>query len=311
MSISDALKDILSHCELCPRRCGVDRLAGQIGYCKAGTGAEVYRYGLHNGEEPPISGQCGSGTVFFSRCTLRCVYCQNYPWSQKEKGERYTAEELSGILGRLSDHGAHNLNLVSPTPWLPVVRDALIPLKKSGSVPPVVYNTSGFERVETLEWFGDLVDVYLVDLRYSRAGSAAEGSDSSEYVKSARNAFLAMWRQVGELQCDEEGVATRGTICRILVLPGRASEAVENLRWLAENVGTDLALSVMSQYTPAFRAPDMPGWDRRVTASEYDLVCEEVERLGFSTGWIQSIVEDSIPDLVGFRMKPGHDQEGE
>ncbi len=305
------MKDILSQCELCPRRCGVDRLAGQRGYCKAGAGVELYRYGLHHGEEPPISGTRGSGTVFFSRCTLRCIYCQNYPWSQEGGGDTYSVDGLAAVFGELADQGAHNLNLVSPTPWLPAIRDALVPLKKSGHLPPVVYNTSGFERVETLEYFANLVDLYLVDLRYADSESAAEGSDSPGYVDCARNAFRAMWRQAGPLEYDDEGVAQRGTICRILVLPGRAGEAVDNLRWLAEFAGTEVAVSVMSQYTPAFRANNVPGWNRRVNAGEYDLVCEEVKQLGFSTGWIQNIVDESVPDMVGFRMEPGPERQGE
>ena len=220
-------------------------------------------------------------------------------------------EGLAAVFREMAEQGAHNFNLVSPTPWLPAIRDAIAPLKKSGHLLPVVYNTSGFERVETLECFGDLVDLYLVDLRYAAGKTAAEGSDCPAYVECAREAFRVMWSQAGPLEYDDEGVAIRGTICRILVLPGRAEEAVSNLRWLAESAGTEVAVSVMAQYTPAFRAESTPGWDSRVNAGEYDLVCEEVERLGFSTGWIQNIVDESVPDLVGFRMEPGPERQGE
>ena len=145
---------VLSHCELCPRMCGVNRLAGEHGFCRAGNELEIYRYAPHHGEEPPISGRKGSGTVFFSRCTLKCLYCQNYPWSQEGAGKKITVEKLAAILRELRDEGCHNWNLVSPTHWLPMIYSALESVKKDGKMLPVVYNTSGYERVETIEKYG-------------------------------------------------------------------------------------------------------------------------------------------------------------
>ena len=294
---------MLEHCELCPRRCGANRLQGALGYCRAGSQTQVYRWGPHHGEEPPVSGTRGSGTVFFSRCTMRCLYCQNFPWSQEGKGAVLTVQALAGVFEELRGAGCHNWNLVSPTPWLPLIRAALSELDTRL---PIVYNTSGFERVEVLDAFADLADVYLTDLRYADEQTALAGSGAPGYVEAARNALRAMWRRRGPLVLDDEGVARSGTICRLLVLPGLAGEAVANLRWIAENLGTELAVSVMAQYVPAYRAPEHGGgWERRVTAEEYDAVSRAVEELGFSNGWVQEF-DAAIPaELVGYRMAPG------
>lgn len=273
--------------------------------CGAGATAEVFRYGPHRGEEPPISGSRGSGTIFFSRCTLKCVYCQNYPWSQEGRGELVPGDSLAGVFRELAGIGCHNWNLVSPTPWLAAVEEALGVVKKEGISLPVVYNTSGFERVEIVEELRGLVDVFLPDLRYSRAESAREGSGVTGYVEAAREALKAMWRAAGPLKTDEKGVAVSGVICRLLILPNRAREAVENLEWLAEAVGTEIAVSVMAQYVPAFRGAALPGWNRRINDEEYGQVCDAVERLGFDNGWIQE--RDGMPlrELIGYEMKSG------
>ena len=201
--------------------------------------------------------------------------------------------------------GCHNWNLVSPTPWLPHIREALSLAKGEGPALPVVYNTSGYERVETLEEFAGLADIFLVDLRYAREASGLEGSGVGDYVAVARRAVLEMWRQAGRLRVGDHGVARAGTICRLLILPGRADEAVENLRWLAEKVGTDIAVSVMAQYVPAHSAAQgRPPWNRRITEREYALVSAAVETLGFDGGWVQEFEGDVAADLVGYRMKP-------
>ena len=295
----------MERCGLCPRCCGTNRAAGRLGYCKAGSQVEVFRYGLHHGEEPPISGDRGSGTVFFSRCTLRCLFCQNYPWSQEGEGRVVDEAELAGILQALHEQGCHNWNLVSPTPWLPWIHAAWERVVARGVRCPVVYNTSGFERVEIVRGLERWVDVYLTDLRYARTESAAEGSGCGPYVTAARDALVEMWRQTGPLVTDRDGIAVRGTICRLLVLPGRAEEAVANLEWLAGAVGTGIPVSVMAQYTPAYQAVARgEPWSRRPTEAEYATVVEAVERLGFGEGWVQEY-EAPVPDhLVGFKMSP-------
>lgn len=293
----------ISDCQLCPRKCGVDRISGQRGYCRAGDIVKIYRFGPHFGEEPPVSGTNGSGTVFFSHCTLGCIYCQNYPCSQEDRGTQYNQGELAEIFRSLREEGCHNWNLVSPTPWLPFIKEVVEELKSDGIALPIVYNTSGFERPEVLLEYKDLADVFLVDLRYSRKDSALEGSGCSEYADIARDTFKDMWKRKGPLVVDANGIAVSGTICRLLILPGRANEVVENLVWLADNAGTDVAISVMAQYTPAFKAQGMEPWSRIVTEEEYNTVCEAVNDLGFGEGWVQDFGGETPRELIGFEMK--------
>ncbi len=285
--------------------CGVNRLAGEHGFCRAGNELEIYRYAPHHGEEPPISGRKGSGTVFFSRCTLKCLYCQNYPWSQEGAGKKITVEKLAAILRELRDEGCHNWNLVSPTHWLPMIYSALESVKKDGKMLPVVYNTSGYERVATLRALEGMVDIYLADLRYARESTAGESSGAGNYVESAREALLEMWRQAGQLRMTPDGIGISGVICRILILPGMADEACESIRWLADNIGTDLALSVMAQYAPAYEAAKYArgeGWNRPISHDEYRQVCREVEKKGFTNGWVQDYNDRPNLELAGFNM---------
>jgi putative pyruvate formate lyase activating enzyme len=295
---------VLSYCVLCPRQCGVNRVAGGRGFCKAGKEAEIFRYAPHYGEEPPLSGTRGSGTIFFSRCTLKCLYCQNYPWSQEAAGEKYSVESLAAIMCQLRDHGCHNWNLVSPTPWLPMIMEALKKVEEKGKLLPVVYNTSGYEREEILETLRGKITVYLPDLRYAREETAAEGSGADNYVRYSRAALKEMWRQVGALKLDNNGVAVSGLICRILILPELAEEACLNIRWLAENIGTDVTLSIMSQYTPAYKATATEPWNRRITHEEYRQVCDQAKLCGFSSGWIQDYNNQLNSDLIGYNMHP-------
>ncbi len=299
-----ALPD-LDSCRLCPRRCGADRNAGQTGYCGAGVAPRVFRHGPHFGEEPPLSGEKGSGTVFFSHCTLRCIYCQNYPWSQLQQGEDLDLSRLTALFDELARQGCHNWNLVSPTPWLPQIRAALAPLIRTGVRLPIIYNTSGFETPETLAAYADLADIALIDLRYAREATAREASDGVGYVSAARASLQWFWQHLGPLQADDQGVARRGTICRLLVLPGHADEAVANLGWLADQVGTDVHLSVMSQYTPVYRACERPEWNRPLTAEEYRRVTDAVESLGFANGWVQEYDAGTPADLLGCAMPAG------
>ena len=296
----------LAACRLCPRACGVDRLAGQRGYCGAGAAPRVFRHGPHFGEEPPLSGTRGSGTVFFSHCTMRCIYCQNYPWSQQAQGEDLELPQLTALFRQLAARGCHNWNLVSPTPWLPQIRAALTPLFNDGIRLPMIYNSSGFESPETLARFQDLADIALVDLRYAANDTAAEASGCPRYVESSRAAVEWFWKNLGALRLDADGIAVRGVICRVLVLPGHAGEAVANLRWLAEKIGTDVHVSVMSQYTPVYGAQQKTGWNRRITAAEYGRVAAAVEDFGFARGWVQEFEDGASPaELLGCNMPAG------
>ncbi len=297
------MNQLANPCRLCPRQCGVDRVAGQTGYCGAGAATEIFSYGPHHGEEPPLIGSKGSGTVFFGRCTLSCIYCQNYPWSQEEAGKKYSHTKLVEIFKELSASGCHNLNLVSPTPWLAQIVRALSAIKHDGVDIPVVYNTSGFERVETVNALRDMMDIWLVDLRYSKPETARIGSDAASYVQVARAAVRQMWEQTGPIEFDDNGIVRKGVICRILVLPDHAEEATENVNWLAREVSTDIGVSVMAQYTPAHWAVGKEGWGRRITAPEYRGVCDAFEEAGFVTGWVQECRGESPSDLVGYNMK--------
>ena len=284
-------------CELCPRRCRVERSSGERGYCGAGAEARVFRWGPHFGEEPPLVGEGGSGCVFFSRCTMKCIYCQNSPWSWKGAGEDKSVEELAGIFRSLVlDDKIENINLVSPTPYLPFIREAADIIRKEGIKIPYVWNSSGYERVEVLEEYRELCDWALFDLRYSRDETARRLSSAPGYVDAARAAVKWAYEKSGV-----------DLIVRILVLPGHHEEAIENLAFLATELSNEIPVSVMSQFTPAYKALETPPLNRSVTEEEYEEVVEAAADFGFENGWIQGY-EASDPKLalLGENMTENH-----
>ena len=295
-------------CRLCPRACGVDRENGKTGFCGAGALPRVFRWGPHFGEEPPLVDGGGSGCVFFSRCTMKCLYCQNSPWSWKGGGKDKTVAELTDIFRELAvEDKCANWNLVSPTPYLPFIREAVAPLLAEGIRLPFVWNSSGYERVETLEEYSDLCDWALFDLRYSRDETAIRLSQTPGYVAASRAAVKWAW----EKKCKIENVKCKmgggGVIVRILVLPGHADEAIENLAWLATEVSNEVAVSVMAQYTPAYKALETPPLDRSVTKEEYESVVEAASDFGFENGWIQGYeASDAKLALLGENMGEDH-----
>jgi len=249
----------------------------------------------------------GSGCVFFSRCTMKCLYCQNSPWSWKGGGEDKTIPELTAIFRELAvKDKCANWNLVSPTPYLPFIREAVAPLIAEGIRLPFVWNSSGYERVETLEENSDLCDWALFDLRYSRNETAIAASAAPNYVEASRAAVKWAWNKckVESAKCK---VGDGGLIVRVLVLPGHADEAIENLAWLATEVSNEVAVSVMAQYTPAYKGLETPPFDRPVTKEEYESVVEAASDFGFENGWIQGY-EASDPKLalLGENMPRGH-----
>ncbi|MBQ4198625.1 MAG: radical SAM protein [Kiritimatiellae bacterium] len=300
-----------SSCELCPRRCRVRRMEGETGFCRAGALPRVFRWGPHFGEEPPLVGANGSGCVFFSRCTMKCLYCQNSPWSWKGGGEDISVPRLTEILRELAvKDGCSNWNLVSPTPYLPAIREAAAPLLAEGIRLPFVWNSSGYERVETLAGYRDLCDIALIDMRYADDATARATSAAPGYVEANRAAVRYLHDELGPLDSDVPGSATRGVIVRLLVLPGHAEEAVENLAWLAGEGFTDLHVAVMSQYTPVYKALETPPFDRAVTEDEYNLVAEAAADFGFDRGWVQGFEASGASNLLGEAMPAGHGRVG-
>jgi putative pyruvate formate lyase activating enzyme len=280
------VRALLSHCELCPRWCGIDRLAGKIGYCRSGVEAQVASHNVHHGEEPPISGTKGSGTVFFSHCTMRCLFCQNYPISQLGVGAVEDDEHLASMFLELQRRGCHNLNLVTPTHCLSAFLNALVIAIGNGFRLPIVYNTSGYERVEILHYLDGVVDVYLPDIKYLNRETSKRYSDAENYIDANLLAVREMYRQVGELELDASGLAHRGIIIRHLVLPGEVEQSIRILETIAEEISPTVHVSLMSQYFPAHKAPETPPLDRRLTEEEYDKVVEYLETTDLQ-GWVQ------------------------
>ena len=269
------------NCTLCPRQCGVDRTAGQLGFCRMPGQLRAAKAMLHYGEEPPISGAFGTGAVFFSGCTLRCVYCQNREISEGGKGKPLEPGQLRAIFERLIDEGAQSIDLVTPTQFLPDILPALTP-----KLPvPVVYNCGGYERVETLRLLEGLVDVYLPDLKYADNALAARLSRAPDYFETATAALREMYRQVGAAVL-EDGQLTRGLLVRHLVLPGHLDNSLRVIEWLAEAFPKgDVLVSLMSQYVPI--GVQEPPLDRRVTAEEYAGAVSWLELCGLKNGYVQ------------------------
>jgi putative pyruvate formate lyase activating enzyme len=306
------LRRWLKACVLCPRACGVDRPAGAAGFCRAGLKAPVNIAQLHYAEEPPISGAKGSGTVFFAGCTLACRFCQNHAISQAQPGEPAWGEEmypedLAAVFLELQLAGAHNLNLVTPTPHLVVILEALAIAREHGCCLPVVYNTSGYERAATIRQLAGLVEIYLPDYKYADNGPALRLSDAANYVENCRAALREMFEQVGGLQLDEAGVALRGVLVRHLVLPGGLSGTVEVMRDLLRLGGRGVWVSLMSQYTPLHLAACTPGIERRLLAHEYEEAQAGLDAAGIENGFVQGLASANgkyVPGFVGVPPTP-------
>ena len=282
-----AAEELLSACRLCPRECGVNRLEGERGFCGAGRLARVAAVSVHHGEEPPISGTRGSGTIFFSHCNMKCLFCQNYPISQYGNGREMDTETLAGEMLRLRELGVHNVNFVTPTPHVPQMLEAVLLARGKGFDLPVVYNTNGYDALETLALLDGVVDIYLPDAKYLSAELADTASETPDYARHNEAAIDEMVRQVGFLSVGDDGIAARGVLVRHLVLPGRVGETEAVLAHLSERHGPELPLSLMGQYFPAWRAAAADGFDRKVTRKEYDRAIEAASLLGFRNVFIQ------------------------
>ncbi|ROR03267.1 radical SAM protein [Desulfosoma caldarium] len=282
-----SLKEQLRMCDLCPRRCGVDRLSGRLGFCRTDARLKVAAVSVHPWEEPPIAGTRGSGTIFFSGCTLQCLFCQNYPISQMGVGRVMDAETLAEKMLGLQRRGVHNINLVTPTHQVPQFLEALVIATQKGLSIPLVYNSSGYERVALLRALDGIVDIYLPDIKFASQKAAAWCCGRADYVVQNRRALLAMWRQVGPLQCDEDGVAVRGLLVRHLVLPEDLSGTSQCLGFLRRALGKGVWVSLMDQYFPAHKALKKPPLDRKPTTEEIHRAFKTAWKLGLRLGFTQ------------------------
>jgi len=294
---SDLLEARLAACDICPRNCGINRLNGELGYCHSGALPIVDTMCQHLGEEPPISGIKGSGTVFFGNCTLRCVYCQNYQISQDWRKEQSKTIEYQSLADKLlclqNEIGCHNINFVSPSHFVPQILKTLILAIPMGLKIPLVYNTGGYDSLDTIKVLDGIFDIYLPDLRYASNTIAMQFSDAAGYVERAHDAIKEMYRQVGKLRTDENDIAQKGLIVRHLILPEKLAGSEESLTWLAREVSPEVSISLMAQYYPAHHAARFPALSRGITETEYNEVIDLLEKLGMENGWIQ---EMSAPD---------------
>ena len=266
-------------CMLCPRKCGADRIT-HMGACNAPILPYIAKASLHMWEEPFISGKRGSGTIFFCGCNMKCVFCQNYDISTGIVGKQYDAQGIADIMLRLQDKGAHNINLVSPTPFVPVIMDAVMLARKQRLSLPIVYNTNAYETVETLKKLDGLVDIYLPDLKYTDSVISKKYSGTEDYFEYAALAINEMYRQCGMLILDGEGMAKKGIAIRHLVMPGSVDETRRVLDYISGHFPKDISLSLMSQYVPFYRAAEYPPLDRPLLKKEYKRAIE----YGFSLG---------------------------
>jgi putative pyruvate formate lyase activating enzyme len=267
-------------CDMCPRRCGVNRLAGELGVCRTGAQAVVASYGPHFGEEEPLVGRMGSGTIFFSNCNLGCVFCQNYEISHLGAGEAVTAAELAAMMLALQDQGCANINLVTPSHVVAQILAALEIAVEGGLKLPLVYNSSGYDAVETLALLDGVVDIYMPDFKFWDSASARRLAKAPDYPQQARAALLEMHRQVGDLQLDRRGLARRGLLVRHLVMPGGTAESEAILQFIADELSPATYVNIMEQYHPCGQAGKYPPLDRPLEPGEYERVLDAARRAG-------------------------------
>ncbi len=282
-SIASELEKTYRCCTLCPHQCGVNRMAGKMGICATGYDPVIASFGPHFGEEPPLTGFMGSGTVFFSGCNLKCIYCQNYDISQLRNGTTVTREQLAGIMLSLQARGCHNINFVTPTHVLPSIVGALVIAVERGLSLPLVYNSSGYDSVETLKKVEGIFDIYKPDFKYAREKTGIELSGIKHYPNIAEKAITEMYRQVGDLKIDEKGIAVRGLIVRHLILPGHTDESEKIIDFIA-GLSEGTYLNLMSQYHPEYKVFNIPRMNRSISEAEYAEVLKYAYSKGLTNG---------------------------
>ena len=289
---------LMEKCELCPRRCGINRLKGQLGFCKAGLLPMVSSFHAHFGEEPPISGKDGSGTIFFTHCSLRCAFCQNHPISQSGQGREISIEELAGMMLDLEGQGCHNINFVTPTHYMPEVLEAVFIAKEKGLKVPLVYNCGGYESMEALEVLDGVIDIYMPDMKYSDNNAAKKYSNAPDYFEINKKAVKEMYRQAGYLET-EKGIAKKGILIRHLVLPDNLAGSKEIFEFIARELSPDTYINIMAQYYPCHLAHKFPEIGRRITAREYMEAIRLAKGAGLKNGFRQvmsTIKRKRIPE---------------
>ena len=282
--------ELLEKCAICPHNCGINRLNNQIGRCKSKDTVKVALYSIHNFEEPCISGKKGSGTVFFSNCNMNCVFCQNYEISQQGKGKEISIEELADIFIKQQEKNVENINLVTPTSYVPQIIEAIKIARGNGLKLPIVYNTNGYEKVETLKMLDGFVDIYLPDFKYSDNELGKRLSKVDNYFEIATEALKEMYRQTGKAVFNDEGIMQRGMIIRHLVLPNHILNSRRVLKWINENMH-DVYVSVMAQYFPTYKAKEIDDINRKLTKEEYEQIENYLYRLDLENGYIQELGE--------------------
>lgn len=290
---ADVLEARLAACDICPRECGINRLEGKRGFCHSAYLPIVSSVCAHHGEEPALSGSQGSGTIFFGNCNMRCVYCQNYQISQDPVAQQSNVMDFHTLAERMlylqNELGCHNINFVSPSHFVPQIVKAVLEAVPKGLHVPLVYNTSGYDSLDVLQQLDGIIDIYLPDLRYASNEIANKFSQAPDYVEHDQAAIQEMYRQVGDLMLDEDGIAQKGVIVRHLILPDRLAGSEESLTWLAEEVSPTITVGIMSQYYPAYRATSIPSLARGITVAEYEEVVDLVNELGLESGWLQEM----------------------
>ncbi len=276
---------LLEECRVCPRQCGVNRLQGEKGYCQLSSSLVISSYGPHFGEEPPLVGRHGSGTIFFTSCNLDCIFCQNYDISHLRHGEKVSPEELATIMLHLQQRGCHNINLVTPTPQTPQILQALYHARQKGLHIPVVYNCGGYEPLEVLKLLDGVVDIYMPDFKYSDEEKAFKLSGIRHYPQVAKEALKEMHRQVGDLEIDSQGIAQRGLLIRHLVLPNNLAGTAEIVRFIAHQLSPHSYVNIMDQYRPLFKADSYPPVNRSITGEEFQTAIDLARKEGLSRGF--------------------------
>lgn len=292
----------LSKCDICPRKCGVNREKGELGFCKMKDKIKIARYSLHYWEEPIISGETGSGTIFFSGCNLKCIFCQNYKISSENMGKEISVERLKEICLELQNMGANNINLVTGTHFLPLIKEALILAKKEGLTIPIVYNTSSYENVDSLKEMEGLIDIYLPDLKYYDSKLAENFSLANNYFEIATNAIKEMVRQTGK-PVIENNIMKKGVIVRHLLLPNHLEDSKKIIKYLHDTYDEDIYISIMNQYTPIKKFDKHPELNRTLTDKEYDELVNYACDLNITQAFIQegeTCKESFIPDFTNY-----------